>query len=198
MARAKKQKTAPPRPRTRGRQPYNPESSEAKRRNRKVDAQSYGKNGDLQLRDRFITEYLRDFNQGNAYVRALGPEEVERRQYKRSTCQNMGYMLRHEPYVAAKIAEAVQAMEEEHIVNRKSILAGLVKEANYDEFDSQHGARVSAWSMLAKIMSMDVKRIEANLSSRGGILVVPGSQSVDDWEKRSGDAQRKLKEAVRK
>ena len=89
-------------------------------------------------------------------------------------------------------------LKEEQIVNRQEILSGLKREANYDGYDSQHGARVSAWTQLGKFVGMDTKRVEVNLASQGGVLIVPASQTVDDWEKRSAEAQRALKESVRK
>jgi len=190
--RAKSKPPTPPPAAKRGRVPADPNSAAARQRNPSFEAPNYN----AQLRERFITEYLRDFNNGNAYLRAAGPEVCDLLAWK--TIQNNGWKMRHEPYVAAKIAEALDALAEEHIITRKEILVGLKKEANDDGPNTLQAARVSAWGTLAKVMGMDTKRAEMNLASQGGILIVPQTAGVDDWEKRSQAAQAALKEAVRK
>jgi len=192
--RARKKPPPPPLAAKRGRVPANPNSGAAQQRN--IDPDNAAPNYNAQLRERFITEYLRDFNNGNAYLRAAGPEVCDLLAWK--TIQNNGWKMRHEPYVAQKIAEALDALEEEHVITRKEILIGLKKEANDDGPNTIQAARVSAWGTLAKVMGMDTKRVEMNLASQGGILIVPQAQGVDDWEKRSQAAQAALKEAVRK
>lgn len=150
------------------------------------------------LKERFITEYLRDFNAAAAYARAMGPEELEARGLVWKSCQNEGWKMKQDPHVARVIADTIQAMEEEQLITRKEIIAGLKREAHYDGYDSQHGARVTAWSQLGKFLGMDTRRVEVNLASQGGILVVPATQSADEWEKRATEAQAALKKDVRK
>lgn len=150
------------------------------------------------LRDKFITEYLRDFHATNAYIRTIGPEEIERRALSQKTVANYAYMMRHEPYVAMRLQKVLDDIEEKELVTRKEILVGLKREAHYDEVGAQHGARVAAWSRLSSILGMETKKVEMNLASQGGILIVPQTQNTNDWEKRSTEAQRALKDAVRK
>lgn len=144
----------------------------------------------LEFRRRFISEYLIDFNAAGAYRRAGGKG-------KGKQVYNMAYELTHEPYVALKIREAVDAAEEKELVNRNRVIAGLVREANYNSIGAQHGARVTAWSRLGAFLGMETKRVEANLALRGGVLVVPMTETNETWAERAAEAQRILKETVR-
>lgn len=141
------------------------------------------------FRDRFILEYLRDFNATQAYIRAGGTSA-------RPT--KAGYEIKCEAYVAKAIADAIDALDEAAVTTRQRILAGLVREANHVGGDSSHGARVTAWSKLAGLMGLEAPQVEAAQALRGGVLIVPATQKVDDWEKRSAAAQQALKDEVKK
>lgn len=166
----------------------NPESALGKRLakrtegNLRADAKAF--------RDKFVTEYLVDFSAINAYRRAGGGEEGK-------AARNRAYELTQEPYVAQQIRKCIDDADEKTLVTRKRILAGLVREANRDEPGSQHGARVSAWSKLAGIMGMDVKRVEASVGVRAGVLIVPATEDGETWEKRAAAMQQALRDAVR-
>lgn len=142
------------------------------------------------FRDKFITEYLIDFNAAQAYLRAGGKKQGK-------ALYNAAYELTHEPYVASQIRKCIDDADEKNLVTRKRILAGLVREANRDGMGSQHGARVNAWGKLASIMGMEVRRVEANVGIRAGVLIVPATEDMATWEQRSAAAQLALKEAVR-
>lgn len=137
-----------------------------------------------------------DFKPSRALLRAqatlgLKQEAIQTVANKASQLMTCGYVLK-------ELQNAIDAAQEKNLVNRNRIVAGLVREANVEGIGASHGARVAAWTKLANIMRMDVKQIEANLSSKGGILVVPTTQKADDWEKRAAEAQAALKAEVRK
>lgn len=136
-------------------------------------------------RDAFVAEYLVDWSCSKAWVRIGGGYTSRYR---------MGAELLREPYVARRIKELVDILAENQITNNKRILAGLVREANYHGRDASHSARVSAFGLLAKINGMEAPtRVEHS----GGVMVVPGVHSVDDWERSAIEAQAKLKADVR-
>jgi hypothetical protein len=147
------------------------------------------------LRDHFITEYLIDFKATPALRRACAVLGIAKTNDQLS---NEAWQLMYEPYVAKEIQLAIDAIEEKNLINRNRILAGLIREAGVEGLGASHAARVSAWSKLANILKMDVKQIDANLSSRGGILVVPSTQKPEEWEARAAAAQAALKAEVRK
>jgi hypothetical protein len=142
------------------------------------------------IRDRYIAEYLVDFNGPKAYIRAGGPA---------TTAAKMSSQFNHEPYVLKKIQECIDSLEEAEIINRKRVLAGLVREANYSGIGASHGARVAAYGTLSKILNMQQTNInlKGDIKVRGGIMVVPVA-SPEDWEKLAQVSQKQLKDDVRK
>lgn len=142
------------------------------------------------IRDRFISEYLRDFNGPMAYIRAGGPN---------TTAVKMANTFLHEPYVAKKIQEIIDLLEEDQIINRKRILAGLVREANYNGIGASHGARVSAYGKLANILGMEQTNVnlKGDIKFRGGVMVVPVTPGTDVWEQMATESQKQLQENVR-
>jgi Terminase small subunit len=141
-------------------------------------------------RDRFIAEYLVDFNGVHAYIRSGGPA---------TTAAKMSCQFLKEPYVLKKIRETIDALEEANIINRKRILAGLVREANYAGIGASHGARVSAYAKLATILGMDAPiKIDAKVKVAGGVMLVPMPSNPDDWEKAAVQKQLELKNEVTK
>lgn len=148
-------------------------------------------------RDHFISEYLVDFNAAQAFIR-MKAEEEPFKEIDAAAAAAGGYSFTREPYVAKKIQEALEAMEEANIVTRKRVLGGLLREANYHGVGAQHGARVSSWTKLAGILKMDVKQVEASVALRGGVMIVPATEDGAGWEARAAEAQAALKEEVRK
>lgn len=139
-------------------------------------------------RDRFIAEYLVDFNGPRAIIRAGGSY---------TTAEKISSQFLHEPYVLKKIRETIDLLEEKNIINRQRVLAMLVREANYTGQGASHGARVSAASKLASILGMDAPiKVEGKFAH--GVMLVPMTSSKEDWEKLAQQSQAQLKEDVRK
>jgi hypothetical protein len=138
-------------------------------------------------RDMFITEFVSDFNAINAVLRSGGAT---------STAAKTAYQFMREPYVQRRIKEVIDSMEEADIINRKRILAGLIREANYMGIGASHGARVSAYSKLASILGMDAPQ-KHQVQVSGGVMVVPMTTNLNDWETVAEQKQLALKEDVR-
>jgi hypothetical protein len=151
-------------------------------------------------RDVFVTEYLCDFNAGNAWrrMKATCYPDDPLTMSQEVKASDYGYELTREPYVAFKIKEAIDALEEDQLINRKRILSGLVREANYHGVGASHSARVGSYGKLASILGMDNHKLEATLALRGGVMIVPQVESEETWEERAAKAQAALKEEVRK
>lgn len=139
-------------------------------------------------RDRFIAEYLIDFNGPMAWIRSGGAY---------STATKMASQYLREPYVAKKIWEVIDSLEEVELINRKRVLAGLVREANFMGIGASHSARVSAYSKLASILGMDApQKIEAKVKFAGGVMLVPFVADPKEWEQKAIEAQKKLKDEI--
>jgi hypothetical protein len=141
------------------------------------------------FRDRFVTEYLYDFNATQAYIRAGGKSKRPHKD---------GYLIRHEAYVSHEIQKAIEAMDAGKIVSQQRAIGWMAREANHFGPDASHGARVSAITQLLKAQALAEGAKQGALAARGGVMVVSEVTSVDDWEKRAAQAQAKLKEEVRK
>lgn len=139
-------------------------------------------------RDRFIVEYLKDFNQTRAATRAG---------FAARSAAKKGSELIREPYVQQKIQEKLDELEEDAIVTRKHVMVGLVREANLEGRGSVHIARVNAWGKLAKILGMEIQKTE-NTHRISGVMEVPMAKSIAEWEGYATGSQQQLKDEVRK
>jgi hypothetical protein len=142
------------------------------------------------IRDRFITEYIRDWCGPSAYIRAGGPS---------TSATKMATEFLREPYVVQRLTEIIDAMEEEKLLDNKIILMGLIKEARYQGIGASHGARVAAWKSLADIKGIANKiSVKSEVTHRGGVMVVPVIPGSDTWEQLAANSQKQLKDDVRK
>lgn len=136
--------TPKPKPKT-GKDAYDPNSGTSKRIANCTESkmQSSAK----LKRQAFVREYLYDFNGTQAGLRCGFP--------KPSAAKKACEWLR-EPYVQQLIKEYTEGKDEEHLVTRNTILAGLLKEANFAGHNASHAARVAAFSKLGKFLGMEV------------------------------------------
>lgn len=140
------------------------------------------------FRDRFVIEYLKDFSNTYAYIRAGGTD-------KRPS--KAGYGIRHEAYVAQQIQEAIEAMKPNKMVSQQTAISWMIREANHIGGDSSHGARVSAIAHVMKASGMSLGEKEVAAAARGGVMVVPATDELLSWEQRAASAQAVLKQEVR-
>ena len=143
-----------------------------------------------ELRDKFVDEYLLDFDQTAAAIR-IG--------FSASFAQTYAEKFMTEPYVRQRIAALQTAMAEDEKIeaelDRRRIRAALMREAHYQGPGSSHAARVSALSKLASIRDMDAPtKIKSEVALRGGVMMVPGIANLEDWEKAAQASQTQLQE----
>ena len=138
-------------------------------------------------RDRFIRQYVIDFNGTKAAIRAGMPA--------RSAPKAASEMLR-EPYVQKELHKYILTVEENVLVSRNTVIAGLVREANDHSLGASHAARVNALGKLAEILGMKIDRARLDVTVNNGVMVVPLAESLNDWEQRAIETQEHLKHAV--
>lgn len=145
------------------------------------------------MRDKFVDEYLMDFNALAAAIR-IG--------FLRSVANEYATQLMDDPYVQQQIAKKqaeLEANPKDAVRRRKRLTEmALYREAHYHGPGSSHAARVSALAKLASIYDMDAPtKIEQKVTHRGGIMVIPAIANLDDWEKAAQASQTKLVEDAR-
>ena len=141
-----------------------------------------------QLRDRFVSEYLIDFDQVAACLR-VG--------FMASMAAEWSQKLMDEPYVRQKITAHMNAVADdpklEAETTKRHIRAELLKQAHYRGPGASHSARVTALSKLAAFYGMDAP-VTTKLEHlhRGGVMAVPGIATVDDWQAAATKSQENL------
>lgn len=142
------------------------------------------------VRDRFVKEYLVDYDQKRAAMRCG---------YGESFAEAYADKFMNEPYVQQQIKALEVALpedpdaEEEH--TKRVIRAALIREANYRGPGASHSARVNALAKLAVIHDMDAPtKVEADINNRGGVMMVPGIASAEEWGAVAAAAQKKLQD----
>lgn len=93
---------------------------------------------------RFVEEYLVDFNGAGAAVRA----GYNKRCAKEIACENLT-----KPHIALEIEAGKQAMAEETGLTVQQIIEGMLEETRTKD-DGSSSTRISAWSWLGKYKRM--------------------------------------------
>lgn len=156
-----------------------------------VDLAAHFTHREKSLRDQFVKEYLIDYDAKAATIR-VG--------YQQSIASEYCVRLMNCPYVLQQIKKLEEETPEESAeAMRKRVINGLIREANYRGPGCSPGARVAALAKLAAIQGMDAPtRSKTEISGPdgtplgGGVFVVPGIISVEDWEKAAEAQQAAL------
>ena len=100
------------------------------------------------IRDRFVTEYIVDYNAFQAALRC-GYQEAYATDYSQK--------FMREPYVQQQIVKRQEELGEtgEEAQHKKRIIAGLYKNANDYGPGSSHGGRVAAYNTLIKMLGLE-------------------------------------------
>lgn len=137
------------------------------------------------LRDLFVTEYLVDYNEVKA---------AQRCGFQMGFAQDYAKKFLSESYVQKRIQDITHANVDEKKMDQfdKETVRSVLRR----EMQNQMGtaaARVAAAAKMAAILGMD-KPVEVNNnhSHKGGVLVVPGISSINDWEAAAQASQTQL------
>jgi len=139
-------------------------------------------------REAFVREYIKDFN-GSQAMRRLGS-------MSKTPWVHASEWL-NEPYTQWYLAKMIADMDDDAIVSRNEVLMGLKKEANYYGLDGGAAARIGAWRAMAKILGIEVTKVEGNVNLGGGVMLLPMPATPKQWEQAAAEQQAKLKKDVR-
>jgi hypothetical protein len=157
-----------------------------------------------ELRDKFVIEYLRDYNSYAAAVRCgfCSEEAVD-----------SAKLFMEEPYVRRSIADAETRREagsckdddlsylpdgfvpHDAESDKQRIKSGLFREAFYKGPGASHSSRVSAFCKLADIYGINKQEVKKESRSTN-VMIVPAMGSVDAWENSAKQQQSELKRTV--
>lgn len=140
------------------------------------------------LRKRFVEEYIYDRDKVAAAIRIGFPKII---------ALDYAEKFLDEPYVQLLIKEKETALEdsdkEEEARTKREIRAMILKEAKYYGPNSSHSARVAALSKLMSLYDMDAPtKVKGEFEHRGGVMMVPATASIDDWEQAAMSSQDEL------
>lgn len=140
----------------------------------------------LRLRDRFVEQYVIDYDAKAATMRCGYPGDFAR---------DIAVKFMNCPYVTLKIQQYEDGKDVEKDLDQEQrrLIAQLRKEAAYYGPGSSHAARVSALSKLASIRKLDAPiKHDLTMTNKGGVMVVPGIVSLEDWQKAAEQSQEDL------
>lgn len=140
------------------------------------------------LRNKFVDEYLLDFDQTAAAIR-VG--------FSASFAQTYAEKFMQEPYVRKRIADMQTALAQDEKLeaeqDKRRIRAGLLREAHYRGPGSSHAARVSALGKLATIRDMDAPiKLKTDVTMRGGVMMIPAIANIEEWQMAAQASQENL------
>ena len=146
----------------------------------------------MELRDRFVQEYLTDYDPFKAAIR-IGYAPA----YAKDFCQR----FMQEPYVLGKIRDAEGGTTDDLDVEvqKKMIVTALWREAKNMGAGSTQAARVAALAKLSAFYGMDApKKSQTELTGPdgmplgSGVFVVPGMMTAEEWAKQAEAQQEEL------
>lgn len=147
---------------------------------------------EMELRDRFVAEYLTDYDHYKAAIR-IG--------YAPAYAKDFGQRFMTEPYVLGKIrdAEGGTTNDLDIDVQKKMIVAALWREAKNMGAGSSQAARVAALAKLSAFYGMDAPKTSKTeltgadgLPLGSGVFVVPGMVTAEEWAKQAEAQQEEL------
>lgn len=140
------------------------------------------------LRERFVVEYVKDYDPVAACVR-IG--------FMKGVAVRYGHQFLDEPFVQQLLDKHERQQTDPKVVER-NIRALAWKEANSRGEGTSQSARIAALSLLADLHGLKAPtKIKAELSQTTGVFVVPAIASLEDWEKAAANAQERLMANVR-
>ncbi|MDC0088333.1 terminase small subunit [Akkermansiaceae bacterium] len=131
----------------------------------------------------FIEHYLSCFNASEA-CRRMG--------YEGASASSQGWEFLHHEFTQKELSKRYAQHAEENKAARNEIIMMLYREANYFGEGASHGARVRAQVQLSKVFGMEQISIRAELEHKGGVMLVPMAQSVEEWESLAAQQQSNL------
>ena len=126
-----------------------------------------------------------------------------------SACAELGFAAPYiEDWAKALMADCVVrqfireeqdylASEEGLKVVKHKVINKLSELGDYNGPGASHGARVTAWTNVGRFLGMEVNKTEAELTYKGGVMVVPSLMDANQWGVLAAKSQTQLKETVK-
>lgn len=140
------------------------------------------------LRIQFVNEYMFDWDWTKAAIR-VG--------YPKNKAREVAEAFMSEPVVQRLIKEQSKSFDPAKEITLGYVVSGLLKEAHREGGGSSHAARVAAWEKVGKVLGLGQSNTVDNNVNISGVMVVPGVQSVDDWENAAAPCQAALQASVK-
>lgn len=147
---------------------------------------------EMELRDKFVKEYLLDYSAYDACIR-VG--------YSPSFAKEFSGRFMLETYVLNRIKhfEAAPTEELDAEKEKRKVYASLWREAHSFGFGSSQSARVAALAKISAFLGMDAPtRSKQELTGKdgqplgGGVLVIPGVMTEAQWAEQAEAQQAEL------
>jgi hypothetical protein len=138
--------------------------------------------------ERFVTEYLHDFDETLAMVR-MGVHFTE--------AIMAGRALFLDPMTQRLLVKRIGEKAADEIASKQAVIAGLLREANDRGRNTKPTDRINAWKALGRLLGMEVQKVETK-DVGTGVMIVPEMRAGPLWEKKAKQAQRKLKREASK
>lgn len=178
------------------RKPWDPETPKVPARIKEQHKQRAQKQGEYRPETKFkaqafAKEYVIDFDHRAAAIR-MGVDDED------GEAQRIGRRMLNDPETLQAIQAYMARFEDDRVVTRSKVLAGLLREACYHGLGASHSARVAAWGKLAKVLGMELPPEDPNTAkTTGGVMIVPMAGGIEEWERAAIGQQRQLKSDVR-
>lgn len=146
---------------------------------------------ELALRIEFVKIYMKCRNAYKACL-ALG--------FMAAYAEDWAKMFMSEGVVRRLILDAERQEEsaESALERQRRYRAWMENEATYYGPGASHGSRVSAIAHLMKMEGMEAPtKTEAEVTYKGGVMMVPALTSPDEWGKLASQSQADLKATVK-
>lgn len=146
--------------------------------------------GEKALRDKFINEYLVDFDEYRAALRVGFLPSVAATYCKQF--MNEGYVQRE----IARLQREQQLDPKEQQERDRELTLSTLRQAMQN---GPYASRVQAAAKFSAILGLDapIKTQNENIH-KGGVMMVPAIANVEDWEKAAQSSQEKLVEETQK
>lgn len=146
--------------------------------------------GEKALRDKFVIEYLVDFDEYRAALRVGFLPSVAATYCKQFIDE--GYVQRE----IARLQREQQADPKAQQGHDRELILSTLRQAMQN---GPYASRVQAAAKFAAILGLDapIKTQNENIH-RGGVMMVPAIANVEDWEKAAQASQEKLVEETQK
>lgn len=137
----------------------------------------------MALRQMFVIEFVKDWSPKKA---------MQRMGWKTQHPAEMGNNWLNEDYTQYCLSKFLREAKEEALVTRGEIISYLVREANCFTLDGSGASRTTALRSLAKIMGMEIKKVQVDMPTPG-VMFVPFMGGEDDWGAAASKMQADLK-----